>query len=200
VWVAPFRLARTVVTRADYEEFLAATGVAAAPFWNEAVFAAPLLPAVGASWEDAHRYCAWLSRRLGYEVRLPSEAEWECAAKAGREVAYPWGDAPPEALPDYERRWRDGPEAVDAYPSLHPLGFAGLGENVHEWCADWFDADYYRVSPARQPRGPGSGTRRASRGGSWRHQVKGSRCAARSAIPPGLRYADYGFRLAADAA
>jgi formylglycine-generating enzyme required for sulfatase activity len=131
-------------------------------------------------------------------VRLPTEAEWEHAAKAGREVVWPWGDDPPEALPDYGRRWLDGPEPVDAYPSLHPLGFLGLGENVHEWCLDWYDARYYEVSPEDGPRGPGQGTRRASRGGSWRHEVKVSRCAARSAIAPGLRYSDYGFRLAAD--
>jgi formylglycine-generating enzyme required for sulfatase activity len=129
-------------------------------------------------------------------VRLPSEAEWECAAKAGREALYPWGDDPPESLPDYERRWRAGPEPVDAYPSRHPLGFLGLGENVHEWCADWYDAGYYAVSPAEDPRGPAHGTRRASRGGAWRHAIKVSRCAARSSIPPTMRYSDYGFRLA----
>ena len=99
------------------------------------------------------------------------------------------------SVPDYERRWLDGPEIVDLYPSPHPWGFLGLGENVHEWCADWFDADYYLVSPAVDPRGPDEGKRRASRGGSWRHDVKVTRCAARSSIPPRMRYADYGFRL-----
>jgi formylglycine-generating enzyme required for sulfatase activity len=71
-------------------------------------------------------------------------------------------------------------------------------ENVHEWCSDWFDARYYAQSPDRNPRGPESGTRRASRGGSWRHHIKISRCAARSSIPPEFQYADYGFRVACE--
>jgi formylglycine-generating enzyme len=127
---------------------------------------------------------------------------WACRPRPNgsarpRPVLYPWGDEGPEGVPDYERRWLDGPEIVDLHPSRHPWGFLGLGENVHEWCADWFDADYYAVSPEIDPRGPPAGKRRASRGGSWRHDVKVTRCAARSSIPPHLRYADYGFRLRA---
>jgi formylglycine-generating enzyme required for sulfatase activity len=72
-------------------------------------------------------------------------------------------------------------------------------ENVHEWCSDWYDANYYAVSPAENPQGPAHGKRRSSRGGAWRHHIKFSRCAARSSIPPEFRYADYGFRVAADA-
>jgi formylglycine-generating enzyme required for sulfatase activity len=198
VRLRPFRLARAQVTREEYQRFLDATGHPAPPFWHEPAFADPRMPAVGPSWEDAQAYCAWLAGRTGSAVRLPTEAEWEHAAKACREVVWPWGDDPPESLPDYDRRWRTGPEPVDAYPSLHPWGFLGLGENVHEWCLDWYDAHYYEVSPEDDPRGPAQGTRRASRGGSWRHDVKASRCAARSAIAPALRYSDYGFRLAAD--
>ena len=197
VMVSPFRLARAPVTRREYQTFLNATGHPAPDFWDDPAFGGEALPAVGPSWEDACRYCAWLNERLGESARLPTEAEWECAATDGREVLYPWGDEPPEALPDYSRRWQDGPEPVDAYPSLHPRGFLGLGENVHEWCSDWYDAGYYTASPELDPRGPESGRRRASRGGAWRHAIKVSRCAARSSIPPAMRYSDHGFRLAA---
>lgn len=200
VRVPAFRLARTPVTREDYQTFLDETRRPAPPFWNEPAFGHPRMPAVGPSWEDAVAFCAWAAERLGRAVRLPTEAEWEAAALAGRNVLYPHGDEPPESLPDYGRRWLEGPEPVDAYPSRHPLGLQGLGENVHEWCADWYDARYYAASPVDDPRGPDSGARRASRGGSWRHQIKVSRCAARSAIPPGMRYSDYGFRLATDGA
>jgi formylglycine-generating enzyme required for sulfatase activity len=198
VRVSPYLLARAQVTRAEYQAFLDATGREAPPFWSETPFSHPRMPAVGPSWDDAVAFCAWAGERLGLAVRLPTEAEWEHAARAGRDVLYPWGDDPPESLPDYGRRWSEGPEPVDAYPSLHPLGLLGLGENVHEWCADWYDARYYEVSPVDDPPGPPGGTRRSSRGGSWRHQIKVSRCAARSAIPPHMRYSDYGFRLAAD--
>ncbi|MEM7350451.1 MAG: SUMF1/EgtB/PvdO family nonheme iron enzyme [Acidobacteriota bacterium] len=197
VRVSLFRLARTPVTREAYQRFLDETAHTAPPFWDESQFEGPRKPAVGPSWDDAVAYCEWLGRQIGEAVRLPTEAEWEYAAKAGREVLYPWGDAPPETLPDYAQRWHDGPEAVDAYPSRHPWGFLGLGENVHEWCADWYDAEFYSRSPIEDPVGPASGRRRASRGGAWRHAIKVSRCAARSSIPPHMRYSDYGFRLAA---
>ena len=198
VWVQPFRLARTQVTRADYQGYLLANSHAAPPpFWDKPAFAHPKMPAVGLSWHDASAYCSWLSQCRDEPLRLPTEAEWECAALAGRDdILYPWGDDPPGRLPNYEERWLHGPEPVDEYPSLHPWGFSGLGENVHEWCADWYDPEYYRVSPERRPAGPESGRRRASRGGSWRHTVKVSRCAARSSIPPDLQYSDYGLRLA----
>lgn len=195
VRLSPFAMALTPVTREHYQAFLDSTGHPAPPFWRESRFAHAHMPAVGPSWEDAMRFCEWAGAEWGESLRLPTEAEWECAARAGRDVTWPWGEGPPESLPDYPKRWREGPEAVDAYPSLHPLGFLGLGENVHEWCSDWFDEGYYAVSPAADPQGPSHGQRRSARGGSWRHAVKVSRCAARSSIPPHFRYNDFGFRL-----
>ena len=90
-------------------------------------------------------------------------------------------------------RWRDGPEPV-GQGEPNGYGLFDMCENVHEWCSDWYDPAYYAVSPAENPQGPAHGTRRASRGGAWRHHIKFSRCAARSSIPPEFRYADYGFR------
>ncbi len=197
--MSAFRLARAPVTRAEYQIFVEATGHPAPPFWSEPAFDHPRMPAVGPSWDDAMAFCAWARSYWRESIRLPTEAEWECAAKAYREVTFPWGDGPPESLPDYATRWLNGPEPVDAYPSQHPLGFLGLGENIHEWCADWYSADYYAESPVDNPRGPDHGRRRASRGGAWRHKVKVCSCTHRSSIPPHVRYSDYGFRLAADA-
>jgi sulfatase modifying factor 1 len=149
------------------------------------------------SWFDAVAFCAWLSKQWGFEVRLPAEAEWEFAARGGLEQKlYPWGDEPVTARADYHQRWREGPEPV-ATSEPNGYGLYDICENVHEWCADWYDPRYYEVSPADNPRGPETGVRRASRGGAWRHHIKIARCAARSSIPPEFRYADYGFRIAA---
>jgi formylglycine-generating enzyme required for sulfatase activity len=76
------------------------------------------------------------------------------------------------------------------------FGLFDMSEGVHEWCSDWYDYNYYQTSPERNPQGPQTGRRRSSRGGSWRHRIKFSRCAARSSLPPSFQYADYGFRVA----
>jgi formylglycine-generating enzyme required for sulfatase activity len=196
VWVDAFELAACQVTRAEYARFLAATGHSATRDWNDPNFSDPRQPAVSPSWFDAEAYCQWLSRETGSNYRLPTEAEWERAARGGVEAKlYSWGDAPPESQPDYATRWKNGPERVAQY-APNAYGVYDVGDNVHEWCADWYDAAYYARSSERNPQGALSGTRRASRGGSWRHQIKISRVAARSSIPPEFHYADYGFRVA----
>ena len=86
---------------------------------------------------------------------------------------------------------------VGSTPS-NPLGLRDLAGVCHEWCADWYDEGYYAVSPARNPRGPATGTRRVSRGGAWRHADPWSPVGHRSSLPPHLRYSDYGVRLARD--
>ncbi|MGH9454081.1 MAG: formylglycine-generating enzyme family protein [Terriglobia bacterium] len=201
VWIDEFELAVIQVRNRDYAAFLADTGHSSPPEWNHPDFNHPDQPVVSVNWFDAAKYCEWLSLLTGRHYRLPTEAEWERAARGGREEAlYVWGDVPPDSWPSYIRRWKGEvksplPAGLDA-PS--PYGLFDMGENVHEWCADWFDRNYYSVLPDRNPQGPDKGERRASRGGSWRHHVKVSRCAARSSIPPSFQYSDYGFRVARD--
>jgi len=198
VWVDAFLLAATQVTNAEYERFLHATGAAPPPFWNDSKFSHAQQPVAGVSWFEATRYCEWIRAQAGRNYRLPTEAEWECAARGGLEQkSFPWGDEPPQSLPDYATRWQTGPERVARY-ATNSFGLYDICDNVHEWCSDWYDPNYYASSPERNPLGPESGQRKASRGGSWRHHVKVARCSARSSIPPEFRYADYGFRVACD--
>ena len=198
VWVDAFLLAATQVTNAEYAAFLEATGRTAPPLWEDPGFNHPRQPVVTVSWFDAADYCAWLVESTGRHFRLPSEAEWERAARGGVEgKLYPWGDAPPEERPGYGSKWKTGPERV-GQDIPNPFGLYDICANVHEWCGDWYDAEYYAASPERKPRGPETGTRRASRGGSWRHHIKMSRCSARSSIPADYQYADYGFRVACE--
>jgi sulfatase modifying factor 1 len=161
VWVDAFEIGATQVTNAEYAEF------APPPLGNDPNFNQPDQPVVGVSWFDAVAYCQWRG------VRLPTEAEWECAARGGLEgKLYPWGDELPPSVR------LSGPLPV-AGGAPNGYGLYDMCTNVHEWCSDWYNE-----------------TRRASRGGSWRHQITVSRCDARSSLPPDFRYSDYGFRVA----
>jgi formylglycine-generating enzyme required for sulfatase activity len=192
VWVSAFRMALLPVTNREYRAFLAATEHEPPRFWDDERFNAPNQPVVGVSWSDAVAYCDWLSGLTGRGYRLPTEAEREKAARGGCEGAlFPWGDDPGEARGRFAQ---DAPrEAGRSSPNGY--GLYDIAYNVHEWCSDWYSPTYYRESPERDPQGPPSGTRRASRGGAWRHQIKVSRCAARSSLDPTFRYNDYGFRV-----
>ena len=195
VFTDAFEIAQTTVTRRQYARFLQVADWTEPREWNEPAFADPDQPVVGVNWFDAIGYCEWLSRREGSTYRLPTEAEWEKACRGGTDdVLYAWGHEAPESLEYLQGEW-PGPRPVAAAPA-NGYGLFNMGDNVHEWCADWYAPDYYTVSPETNPRGPESGSRRISRGGSWRHQVKGSRAAQRSSLPPLYRYTDYGFRLA----
>jgi formylglycine-generating enzyme required for sulfatase activity len=193
VELAPFSIARFAVTNRQYDLFLAECRAAPPPTWNDPAFDDPDQPVVAVSWFDAVAFGEWASRRLGARFRLPTEAERERACRGGATTRFPWGEQPERELGGYGRRWSTGPEVVGGPPNA--LGLCNLADNVHEWCLDWYAAGYYAMSPRRDPRGPEHGTRRASRGGSWRHQVKVTPSAARSALDPSFRYTDYGFRL-----
>ncbi len=195
VWVDTLEMAATQVSNADYARFLIALGRTPPPYFSDPHFSHPEQPVVAVSWFDAVAYCEWLSAATGRHYRLPTEAEWERAARGGADDRlYPWGDEPPQSRRGYSAKWISGPEPVGrGEPNAY--GLLDMCENVHEWCSDWFDASYYQNSPERNPQGPPAGVRRASRGGSWRHHVKNSKCYTRSSIPPEFQYADYGFRV-----
>lgn len=193
VFVGAFALGLTPVTCGQFARFLQDTGGAPPPCFAHPAFRHPEQPVTSVTWLEAAAYAAWLGRRFGGRFRLPSEAEWECAARGGVDgAATAWGDAlPPGEVPDgpLSGPWRVGRGTRNGH------GLFDMGTIVHEWCEDWYAADFYARMPERDPRGPAEGTRRASRGGSWRHRVRWSPPAARSSLPPEFRYSDYGFRV-----
>jgi len=194
VWIDSFDIARTPITRLEYSQFLNETNHAEPRDWHAPSFADPAQPVVGVNWFDAAAYCEWLSITHNERYRLPSEAEWEKACRGGLQDAdYAWGIEPPETLDYFNRSW-NSPQRVGESPA-NGYGLFNMGDNVHEWCLDWYAETYYSGSPERNPTGPEEGSRRVSRGGSWRHQIKASRAAHRSSLPPEYRYTDYGFRI-----
>ncbi len=194
VTLRAFRLAVLPVTNADYARFLVASDAGSPRFWDDASFNGPRQPVVGVSWPEAVAYCDWLSETLGAPFRLPTEAEWEKTALGGSDgLRFPWGDACWDGSNGnfpMEATWDVGAAPPNGY------GIVDIGFNIHEWCSDWYAANYYAASQEHNPQGPPSGERKASRGGAWRHMIKIARCSARSSIPPDYRYNDYGFRLA----
>jgi formylglycine-generating enzyme required for sulfatase activity len=194
VWLDGFEIARMSVTRDQYCQFLEETGHVEPVEWRNPLFGFPDFPVVGVNWFDAVRYCEWLSEVRCETWRLPTEAEWEKACRGGLEDAeFSWGNDPPSSFEYFSGVWEHPRQAGQWRPN--GFGLWNIGDNVHEWCLDWYSEDYYAVSPERNPPGPEEGTRRVSRGGSWRHQIRASRAAHRSSLPPNYRYADYGFRV-----
>jgi sulfatase modifying factor 1 len=194
VWLDAFEIAPTTVTRAEYARFLASSGYPAPTAWADADFQGDARPVVGVNWFGAVAYCQWVSDTTGQIYRLPTEAEWEKACRGGVEDSeYSWGNEPPDSIDYFGGEWK-GPRPVAQWrPNAY--GLFNIGDNVHEWCSDWYADGYYAVSPDANPTGPENGTRRVSRGGSWRHQIKASRAAHRSSLPPQYAYTDYGFRI-----
>jgi sulfatase modifying factor 1 len=195
VFVDAFEMSVYPVTRAEYERFVKDTRHELPRDWSHPLFAQPDLPVVGVSWIDALAYCSWCSDRSGRAVRLPTEAEWELAARGRQQGPFPWGAVVPEWIPNGGRGPLQAPWPVTLGEPTD-FGLFGIATNVHEWCADWYGKDYYSRSPDRNPAGPDQGVRRAARGGAWRHANTICPVTLRSKLDPSFRYNDFGFRLA----
>jgi formylglycine-generating enzyme required for sulfatase activity len=196
VTVDSFEMGIYTTTNQEYRIFLGETDGAFPPLLNDPLFNHSRQPVVSVSWEDAVSYCTWLTVLTEKKYRLPTEAEWEWASRQMKnEKLYPWGNDDPSLVEIYRDGWRDNRPQVVGQQSANLFGLFNVGDNVHEWCADWYAKDYYQRSPKQNPFNSTPTERKSSRGGSWRHKVKVSRCAARSSLHPSFRYPDYGFRV-----
>jgi formylglycine-generating enzyme len=178
-------------------------------------------PIVLISWNDAVAFCEWLSRKEGKTYRLPTEAEWEYACKAGTTTRYYFGNDPEEMIrygngPDRALRARQPnltlEKTTTPFPVLHgsdgyvftspagsfkpnSFGLYDMTGNVWEWCGDWHAERYYADSPTDDPQGPADGLKRVIRGGSWNYPPARGRSCARSEAEPEYRQLGLGFRV-----
>jgi formylglycine-generating enzyme required for sulfatase activity len=156
-------------------------------------------PVESVSWNDVQKFIAELSAMTGQEFRLPTEAEWEYAARAGSDTRYYFGDDE-DKLDKYA--WYSDNSENRTHPvgqkMSNQFGLYDMLGNVWEWCADWYDESYYNVSAKDDPRGPASGRYRILRGGAWHYSAIGLRVANRYYKLPKHGYADIGFRIAQD--
>jgi formylglycine-generating enzyme required for sulfatase activity len=199
VYLSTFYMDKYEVTQSEYERFVKATkrGKPFVPVFDDdsRKILKPELAAMGMSWMDAAAYCQWAGKRL------PTEAEWEKAAKGEGNRKYPWGDTA-----DASRANLDGEE--DGYKYLappgkfeagrSPYGLYDMAGNVAEWVADTYDEKYYSKTPYRDPKGPDEGQNRVIRGGSWRESPAGARLAKRFQARMWRTDATIGFRCAKD--
>jgi formylglycine-generating enzyme required for sulfatase activity len=204
VQVSAFGLERTEVTQEAYARCVAAGECAPSLVGSsDARLAGATLPVVGVSHRDARQYCAFLGGRL------PTEAEWERAARGGgRARTFPWGSGWDGRLANHGRLVRPVRATDDGYAFLAPVGsypdgasrfgVLDLAGNVAEWVEDWFDREYYAGSPRVDPRGPSGGSLRVTRGGSFGAPSFALRTAFRGMAPESARDVELGFRCAFD--
>ncbi|MDE0102844.1 MAG: formylglycine-generating enzyme family protein [Bryobacterales bacterium] len=183
----------TEVTHAAYREFVAATGRRTPYHWLDGKMPEALAehPVHNVDWGDARAYCEWRGRRL------PTEAEWERAARSGlKGKKYPWGDKSPDrGAARYSTPKGSGP--VGQFPP-NEFGLHDLAGNAAEWCHDWFERTYYERSPVQNPEGPEEGLYRIVRGGAWSDGPNRITVFFRNWVRPNQRTPNLGFRCVQD--
>ena len=213
VFLSGYRIGRYPVTVEEYRRFVEDGGYGEALYWRAGGFGKwkeldgwreqidhPTRPVVGVSWYEASAYCSWMEWRKGFRgCRLPTEAEWERAARGTTGRKYPWGDDPPNGrLANFAvSTWEGGhPTPVGAYPlGDTPEGISDMAGNVCEWCSDAYNRGYYEKSPKKDPKGPDRSGACVLRGGSWYALSEYLRSACRRGNHPECRFGNFGFRV-----
>ncbi|HTN43973.1 MAG TPA: formylglycine-generating enzyme family protein [Nitrospiria bacterium] len=201
VYLDGFSIDKYEVTFAQFYQFIGLTGhrkprlagyLSASVTEDIPLFIRAMNPVVGVSWDDAVEYCQWKGKRL------PSEAEWEKAAKGTDKRKWPWGN---EERSEYANLLGDDGAPYTApvnqfRKDVSPYGVYDLAGNAMEWVADWFNQDSYRILPVSNPLGVSSGESRVIRGASWNDSIKRAQTSIRFKMSPEYRDVTIGFRCA----
>ena len=179
------------VTNSAYAKYMEKTGAKNPKGWNNKDFNKLQQPVVGMNWKEAVKFCKWNGKRL------PTEAEWEKAARGKRPVKYPWGNTPPDSNNlNYNEEIKKTTAVGSIEKGKSDYGLYDLSGNVSEWVSDWHSPEYYLFSPKKNPQGPKKGQYKVIRGGSWRNNAEDVNLVYRNATTPRNRSLAIGFRCA----
>ncbi|MBN1127446.1 MAG: formylglycine-generating enzyme family protein [Chitinispirillaceae bacterium] len=201
VWLDSFYIDRYPVTNSQYDRFVEETGHPKALYRDDPKCNDPNQPVVGVSWAEAMAFCSWRGTKENGTFLLPTEAQWEKAARGDDKRTYPWGN-------EVFDKDRATTEITEKMPSvgmcelgLSPYGVSDLVGNVWNWCYDWYDREYYQKSAEKNPLGPDKAQRKVVRGGNWvflgccsgtpAYALRASR---RNAFHPSIQKKSIGFR------
>ncbi len=216
IYLDPFLIGKYPVTNQEYKAFVDDGGyqrrefwtpegwhwpekenISEPLYWHNRKWNGPNFPVVGISWYEAVAFCKWLSQKTGEYYRLPTETEWEKAARGTDGREYPWGNKFDEKKCNSLELGLGLTSPVGIFPEgKSPYECLDMAGNVWEWCFDWIDDEYYEKSPEKNPQGPSTGVDRVLRGGSWLALPDLCRCAYRLGLPPAYRDDSAGVRLA----
>lgn len=227
VYLSAYYISQNLVTNKEYYEFWKADDGGKSSLhnpprvgyydWPDLAIYKPDHPVVGVSWTEAEIYTIWKSARTGKKYRLPTEAEWEKAARGTDQRIYPWGNDPPDANKKYRANYLQQPESLDGFSLTSPVtyynginrytgdgkspyGLYDMAGNVVEWVADYYSSVYYRNSPRVNPKGPLLGAdMKCIRGGSWNDESSRLKSIYRGWDWSYSKKTTIGFRVAMDA-
>jgi formylglycine-generating enzyme required for sulfatase activity len=196
VYLDAYKISKYEVTFDQYDAFCDATG-RRKPIdygWGRGN-----RPVMDVSWLDAKAFCDWMSQKTGKNIHLPTEAQWEKAARGTDQRRYPWGNTSPTCGNVNYNYCQVKTMPVGSYPSgVSFYGVHDMAGNVYEWCADWYSSSYYSISPGSNPSGPPGGFYKVLRGGYFLSDAENLRAARRHLAPPYDRSNGIGFHLAQD--
>lgn len=211
IYLDTYYIGKTEVTNAEYHQFWLENGGFDSEHtpisyggefgnWPDIAKTKPNHPVIGISWHSAVAYATWRG------MRLPTEAEWEKAARGTNARRWPWGNTFTQRINGttvHANTWKQPDthlQPVGAYPTgVSPYGMHDMAGNVWEWMADWYSETFYHRSPDQNPKGPAIGSRRVVKGGSWLNGEMLARCSTRIGQYPTIGTSFIGFRLAKDA-
>lgn len=203
VTISGFYMGKYEVTQAQWRAVASLPIVNTSLSSNISYFKGDNLPVERVTWEEAIEFCDRLSRATGKTYRLPTEAEWEYACRAGTTTAFAFGDSLSSEQANFDGnypynaskgKYLQRTTSVGSYQP-NAWGLYDMHGNVWEWCQDWYSESYYAQSPSRAPTGPSTGSYRIFRGGSWNLSASSCRSAIRFRSTPSYRFLSLGFRL-----